>query len=282
MASRAWLPWATRPSSQRTVAVSPSTSMPTARAPLNRRTPRRMKSSSSAAATSGSFCGRTCCRLTMRVTWHPNAENMCTNSTPVTPEPTTTRCSGSSGGGYASRVVSTRSPSSGAQSGTRGRLPVLSSTTSASSSSRPSAVSTTISFGPFSRPVPLTIRTPWLSSRPLTEVRSLSSMARIRRRSESKSRLADTSVMPMPWAALICERAPPVAIIALDGMQSHRWAAPPTMSRSTSVTSAPSRAAWVAAWLPAGPPPMITKRLAMARGYRPTRSVAVCSGPWRR
>ena len=27
--------------------------------------------------------------------------------------------------------------------------------------------------------------------------------------------------------------APPVAIIAFDGMQSHRWAAPPTMSRST-------------------------------------------------
>ena len=33
--------------------------------------------------------------------------------------------------------------------------------------------------------------------------------------------------------------APPVAIIAFDGMQSHRWAAPPTMSRSISVTSAP-------------------------------------------
>ena len=64
-------------------------------------------------------------------------------------------------------------------------------------------------------------------------------------------------------SALISDRAPPVAIIAFDGMQSHRWAAPPTMSRSTSVTSAPSRAAWVAAWLPAGPPPMITNRFAM-------------------
>ena len=37
--------------------------------------------------------------------------------------------------------------------------------------------------------------------------------------------------------------APPVAIIVFDGMQSHRWAAPPTMSRSIIVTSAPSRAA---------------------------------------
>src|SRR5580765_8674678 len=33
-------------------------------------------------------------------------------------------------------------------------------------------------------------------------------------------------------------------------------------SRSTIVTSAPSRAAWVAAVLPAGPPPTITKRMA--------------------
>src|SRR5205085_6820338 len=61
--------------------------------------------------------------------------------------------------------------------------------------------------------------------------------------------------------------APPVAIIAFDGMQSHRWAAPPTTSRSTIVTSAPRRAACVAAVLPAGPPPMITKRMAMRPGY---------------
>ena len=41
--------------------------------------------------------------------------------------------------------------------------------------------------------------------------------------------------------------APPVAIIVFDGMQSHRWAAPPITSRSTIVTSAPKRAAYVAA-----------------------------------
>ena len=58
-----------------------------------------MKSSSRAAATSGSFDGSTCWRLTMRVTSQPNDRNMWTNSTPVTPEPTTTRCSGISGGG---------------------------------------------------------------------------------------------------------------------------------------------------------------------------------------
>src|SRR5690242_20016541 len=56
-------------------------------------------------------------------------------------------------------------------------------------------------------------------------------------------------------------------------MQSHRCAAPPTMSRSISVTSAPSRAAYVAALLPAGPPPMITNRVTPARLAAPrTRS----------
>src|SRR3954454_16356524 len=47
-------------------------------------------------------------------------------------------------------------------------------------------------------------------------------------------------------------------------MQSHRWAAPPTTSRSTIVTSAPRRAACVAAVLPAGPPPRITNRMGIA------------------
>ena len=55
----------------------------------------------------------------------------------------------------------------------------------------------------------------------------------------------------------------PVATIALLGMQSQRCAAPPTMSRSIIVTSAPSDAATVAAVLPAGPPPMITNRTGM-------------------
>ena len=76
-----------------------ATSTLSARAPLNSRTPRDKKSSSSAAATSGSFCGSTCWRLTMNVTSQPKAENMCTNSTPVTPDPITTRCSGISRGG---------------------------------------------------------------------------------------------------------------------------------------------------------------------------------------
>ena len=53
---------------------------------------------------------------------------------------------------------------------------------------------------------------------------------------------------PSAARPIVCARSsstssPPVAISAFDGMQSQRWAAPPTMSRSISVTSAPSVAA---------------------------------------
>jgi hypothetical protein len=90
-ASRAWDPMATRPSSQATATPFSVRSIISALAPLNSRTPRRSNSSSRAAATSGSLLGRTCWRLTIRVTLAPNEENMWTNSTPVTPEPMTTR-----------------------------------------------------------------------------------------------------------------------------------------------------------------------------------------------
>ena len=72
----------------------PSRSIDVARAPFSRLTPRFRKSSSSTAATSGSLLGSTCWRLTTSVTLAPNDENMWTNSTPVTPEPTTVMLSG--------------------------------------------------------------------------------------------------------------------------------------------------------------------------------------------
>ena len=71
---------------------------------------------------------------------------------------------------------------------------------------------------------------------------------------------------PMPAERLARPMAPPVAIIAFDGMQSSRCAAPPTISRSMMVTSAPMRAARVAAALPPGPPPMITSRFVTHSG----------------
>ena len=75
-------------------------------------------------------------------------------------------------------------------------------------------------------------------------------------------------VSPISGVRPTAASAPPVAIMAFDGMQSHRWAAPPITSCSTRLTLAPSRAAWVAAVLPAGPPPRITRRLGTGRGYR--------------
>ena len=51
------------------------------------------------------------------------------------------------------------------------------------------------------------------------------------------------------------------AAIVFEGMQSQRWAAPPTISFSMSVTRPPFEAAVVAAWVPAGPPPMMTRCL---------------------
>ena len=86
-------------------------------------------------------------------------------------------------------------------------------------------------------------------------------MRSMRSRSTGKSSSAVTLVMPIRPMRRVRPRASPVAIMALDGMQSHRWAAPPTMSRSITVTSAPRLAATVAHRMPAGPPPMITKRL---------------------
>ena len=198
---------------------------------------------------------------------------MWVNSTPVTPEPTTTMCSGISGGGYAWRVVRTRSPSTGAKSGTRGREPVATTTKSASSSSMPSAVSTTTSCGPLSRPVPRSSRTFCDSSRSTTVRCRCCSID-----GDPLPQRVEVELRPRPAAPSRALRpssvsSPPVAIIAFDGMQSHRWAAPATTSRSTSVTSAPSVAATVAHVLPAGPPPMITSRTpeTLRHGIQATR-----------
>ena len=100
MASRAWLPVAcatvVAEDGDRSVVARLDGGGPRA---LEEADARARKSSSRAAATSASFWGSTCWRLTIRVTSQPNDENMWTNSTPVTPEPITIRCSGSSGGG---------------------------------------------------------------------------------------------------------------------------------------------------------------------------------------
>ncbi len=203
---------------------------------------------------------------------------MWVNSTPVTPEPITHRCSGISWGGYAWRVVRTRSPSTVAQSGMRGRDPVARTTKSASSSSIPDSVSATTSRGPCNRPLPWISRTPWDSRRDRTDAWRCASI------DATRSRKAPTSRRPCAWrpierARVSSESSPPVAIMAFDGMQSQRCAAPPMMSRSTSVTSAPRVAATVAAVFPPGPPPMITTRTAIGPGYVTARFANVLRMP---
>ena len=51
--------------------------------------------------------------------------------------------------------------------------------------------------------------------------------------SASTSTSASCCSRPIPSIRRVKLIAPPVAIIVFDGMQSHRWAAPPTTSRST-------------------------------------------------
>ena len=134
----------------------------------------------------------------------------------------------------------------------------------------PSAVSAATVYAPVSRPVPRMSRTPCDSNRLVTPVRSFSSMPAMRSRSAATSRRPDAS-SPIVFASASSVSSLPVATMALLGMQSQRCAAPPTMSRSIMVTSAPIDAATVAAVFPAGPPPMITSRTAMRSRLRGAR-----------
>jgi hypothetical protein len=108
-------------------------------------------------------------------------------------------------------------------SGMRGRLPVLMRMASASSSVIvPSASSATTSCGPFSRAAPRTTRTPWLSSSSQMLPFSLLVMPWSRAARASSSMRGTVSARPIPSSRRAKDMAPPVAIMALDGMQSHR------------------------------------------------------------
>jgi hypothetical protein len=83
----------------------------------------------------------------------------------------------------------------------------------------------------------------WFSSSDWVDRWMRSSMLARRAERLSTSIQGLTSPRPIPWARVRNDMAPPVAIMALDGMQSQRWAAPPPMSFSIMTTSAPWRAA---------------------------------------
>ena len=137
------------------------------------------------------------------------------------------------------------SPSGTAQSGTRGRLPVATTTASAPAlPPGPRAPHATV-CGPTKRASPLTVRTPSEASNRSTEACSREADLAYPVAEGLVVHLARRGIAGEPKAPHAPEKlsAPAVAIIALEGMQSQRFAAPPTMSRSTSVTWAPRLAA---------------------------------------
>ena len=271
MASRAWLPGAARPSSQRTTTPSSAPSIATARAPLRRCTPRLRSSSSSAAATSGSFWGSTWWRDTISVTWLPNErehvdELHAGHARPDHDEvlrPGRGRIGVASGQhplavdvgpvgetGTAARAQQHRVGVELHARRRRCRPP--------RSGARPAARVPARCGRPGCRAAAAWPR----SSLPLDGLDARAEGVRLDRRRRGGEAHLGVTARPRPgrrrWRSW-----------PWTGCSPSRWAAPPITSCSMMVTSAPSRAAWVAAVLPGRPPPMITKRSAIGGGYRP-------------
>ena len=94
-AMRQWLPSTVRPSASVTTTPSPVFSTFSARDLERTVIPPRLKTFSMTLAASTSSPGSTCSRLETSVTFAPRFMYAEANSAPVTPEPTTMRCSGS-------------------------------------------------------------------------------------------------------------------------------------------------------------------------------------------
>ncbi len=182
-------------------------------------------------------------------------------------------------------MVRIRSPSTGAQSGTHGREPVDTSATSNGMRTAPCSVSASTVLASTNRPRPLTSSTPCdrsMSVAPWARVPVMLSRWSVSLRMSSPT--CPASLSPTSLAMRMAAIRVELATIAFEGMQSHRWAAPPTMASSTRVTSAPSVAATVAAALPAGPPPTTTMRTRLSLCIRLLGSpvgAAQCAGRWR-
>ena len=121
--------------------------------------------------------------------------------------------------------------------------------------------SASTAYAPSSRPVPRSRRTPCDSSRLVTPVAQRLLHARDARRAARARRGSPSASSPIVLRArelgepVAGRRPSPCSGCSPRGARRRR-----SMSRSISVTSAPSDAATVAAVFPPGPPPMITKR----------------------
>ena len=166
-----------------------------------------------------------------------------------------------------------RCPSTGAQSGTHGREPVETRATSNATRTVPCSVSASIVFWSTNRPLPRTISTPWERSMSVAPwARDPVMLSRCSLRRGMSRPTCPASLKPTSLAIRIAAIRVELATIAFDGMQSQRWAAPPTIESSTRTTSAPRVAATVAAAFPAGPPPTTAIRTRSSRF-----TVAPCS-----
>src|SRR5438067_1316935 len=274
----AWEPSTTRPSDSVTATPSAERRTEAARELLRIVMPRARNTRSIAIAASWSSCGITRSRLDTSVTATPIARYAEANSAPVTPDPTTTRCEGSSGRSYTWRQSRIRSPSGTASGSTRGVPPVATSTADASIvNGFPSAGVTSTRWVWPRESAPR-------AARPGTQVTpALTSLVWM------SADWARASFLTRPWTAGASRlTAPPctpnssvsrypvttseTAMKVLDGTQSDSTQAPPAPASSTTVTSASSWAATRAASYPAGPPPMITTWPTYAPKC-PTRSV---------
>ena len=228
----AWLPSTVRPSSISTRTPFSDRRTAAARARLTISPPCSAKTCSITSAASESSPGSTRSRLDTSVTRTPISRYALANSAPVTPEPTTTRCSGSSPRSYTCRQVRMRSESGTAPGSTRGVAPVASSTTSASSGSTEDPAGSTTSIrcprpgcSAANRPRPVTSRTPSPASRLRTSSDCASARSRTRRLTTGASaRTWSTSPpscrTPSAGAARKAVIVSLVAISVLDGTQS--------------------------------------------------------------
>ena len=173
------------------------------------------------------------------------------NSAPVTPDPTTTRCRGSSARSYTSRHDRIRSPSGTAVGSVRGVPPVAISATSASTVSMtepsPSTASTRWArpgWSAANRPDPAITWTPSAASRCAMSSDCCRASALIRPLTAPKSTDTAPSVpSPTRGASRRAVTRSLVAMRVLLGTQSVSTHDPPSPSRSITVTCAPSWAA---------------------------------------
>ncbi len=194
------------------------------------------------------------------VTRQPRGAIIEANSHPMMPPPTMIMLSGSSSISRAVVEVRTAGCSGSMPARRAGSEPVAITIVGADSSCTPSPVSTATRSGAVSQPSPRTTVTPRCAHAPSTPPRIFAAMPMARSRIAGQSTPTSPSAMPQSAASRSRATSSDEASSALVGMQPRLTQVPPSRSRSTRMTLAPSWAARSAATSPAGPPPSTRTR----------------------